>query len=174
MPMQARLDACEFSYLIIMPYFKTSQGTVYQTNGDKPWNADDTRLSNAEGSRLYRQQFIDELKPLLKPTSKGKTRIYTVLRHRSASGMKRSISLFYVDKDRELVNLDYTASIILGDRIDNKNGGIVTTGCGMDMGFALVYNLGRALWPNGTPKPHGSRNGTPDKDGGYALDHAWI
>jgi hypothetical protein len=39
----------------------------------------------------------------------------------------------------------------------------------MDVCFAAVYNLGRTLWPNGTDKPHGTRNGTPDTDGGYAL-----
>jgi hypothetical protein len=39
----------------------------------------------------------------------------------------------------------------------------------MDMGFDLVYSLGSALWPNGTDTPHGTRNGEPDSDGGYAL-----
>jgi hypothetical protein len=42
------------------------------------------------------------------------------------------------------------------------------------MGFAAVYNLGYALWPNGTPEPHGTRNGVPDRDGGYALKQCWL
>lgn len=47
-------------------------------------------------------------------------------------------------------------------------------GCGMDMGFALVYELGMKLWPDGTPEPHGQRNGEPDSNGGYALRQRWI
>lgn len=44
-------------------------------------------------------------------------------------------------------------------------------GAGYDAGFECVYQLGRALWPNGTPEPHGVRNGEPDSEGGYALRH---
>lgn len=47
-------------------------------------------------------------------------------------------------------------------------------GAGMDMGFHLVYSLGSALWPDGTKKPHGTRNGEPDRAGGYALKHQWL
>jgi hypothetical protein len=52
--------------------------------------------------------------------------------------------------------------------------GITIGGCGMDMGFELVYQLGYALWPNGTPAPHGTRNGEPDTNGGYALRQRWL
>jgi hypothetical protein len=31
-----------------------------------------------------------------------------------------------------------------------------------------------ALWPNGTDTPHGTRNGEPDTNGGYALKHRWM
>lgn len=44
----------------------------------------------------------------------------------------------------------------------------------MDMGFHVVYALGSALWPDGTPAPHGTRNGEPDTAGGYALKHEWL
>jgi hypothetical protein len=47
-------------------------------------------------------------------------------------------------------------------------------GCGMDMGFSVVCNLGAMLWPMGTDTPHGTRNGAPDSAGGYALKHKWI
>ena len=55
-----------------------------------------------------------------------------------------------------------------------KQGGAIIQGCGMDMGFSLVYELGAYLWPEGTDKPHGTRNGEPDSDGGYALNHRWL
>jgi hypothetical protein len=62
----------------------------------------------------------------------------------------------------------------MGDRFDRNREGIVVGGCGMDMGFHLVYNLGATLWPKGTEKPHGTRNGEPDTSGGYALKSRWI
>ena len=73
--------------------------------------------------------------------------IYTVLRHKSASGMSRSISLFMI-RNGEPVDIDYRAAQLLGDKIDNNHGGIKIGGAGMDMGFALVYNLSRSLFPN--------------------------
>jgi hypothetical protein len=46
--------------------------------------------------------------------------------------------------------------------------GITVGGGGMDMGFHLVYNLGRVLWPFGF-KRAGKRC-----DGGYALRQEWL
>ena len=76
-------------------------------------------------------------------------------------------------RDNDLCCIDYLVSRAIGRRI-GRHGGIVCGGCGMDMGFELVYTLGLTLWPNGTPKPHGKRNGQPDRDGGYALKHDWL
>ena len=42
------------------------------------------------------------------------------------------------------------------------------------LGYHVVYNLGYTLWPKGTSKPHGTRNGEPDSDGGYALRQYWV
>jgi hypothetical protein len=111
--------------------------------------------------------------------------LYTIVRHVSRSGMSRSISVCRPVKATdgrgrdskatlEIESLDYWVARVVKERIDQKNGGVVQTGAGMDMGFHLVYNLGRYLWPNGTPKPHGKRNGQPDSDGGYALKHRWL
>lgn len=135
------------------------------------------------------------LRKLLKP---GQT-VYCVLRSRSSSGMSRVIDLLIAQPDvrevyplkpdgkrdydatpkRKLVgygirSIGYTAAKAMGDRWDSDRQGIKIGGCGMDMGFALVYALGHAVWPNGTKKPHGSRNGEPDRDGGYALKHSWL
>jgi hypothetical protein len=55
-----------------------------------------------------------------------------------------------------------------------KNNGVKVAGCGMDMGFHLIYSLSYALFPKGTDAPHGTRNGVPDSDGGYALKHEWL
>jgi hypothetical protein len=135
------------------------------------------------------------LRKLLKP---GQT-VYCVLRRRSSSGMSRIIDLLIAYPEirdvypklpdgrtdweakpkRKRVgyairSIGYTAAKAMGDRWDNDAGGIRVSGCGMDMGFATVYSLGHAVWPKGTRKPHSTRNGEPDRDGGYALKHSWL
>lgn len=136
----------------------------------------------------------EAIERLLKAVQPGDT-MYTVLRHVSRSGMQREISLVAIDRltaadviarhaatrtdalgdiGRDaLVTLDYWVAQALGWRL-GKHGGIVVGGAGMDMGFHLVYTLGCVLWPDGTGKPHGRRNGQPDSAGGYALKHRWL
>jgi hypothetical protein len=62
--------------------------------------------------------------------------------------MSRSISLV-INGDADVRELDYNVARALGESIDGKHGGIRMGGCGMDMGFALVYSLSRALFPGG-------------------------
>lgn len=112
----------------------------------------------------------EELRAMLKPGQK----VYTILRHCSRSGMQRVIDLKIIDKDGDHLHIGPKAAIAMGDRYDYRRNGIVAGGCGMDMGFNLVYNLGSYLWPKGTGKPHGRRNGEPDTSGGYALKHEWL
>lgn len=59
------------------------------------------------------------------------------------------------------------------------NHAIKCHGCGMDMGFDLVYTLGRCLYPKGFKLPKGKRGRNGDKsgfdnDGGYALNQIWL
>ena len=119
----------------------------------------------------YTQTEVSEslkyLHKMLKPGSK----VFTVLRNVSRSGMSRRIDLYTIH-GKETVYLSHAAAVVMGD--PRPTDGIKVGGCGMDMGFHLVYNLGATMWPKGTPKPHGSRNGEPDSDGGYALKHSWL
>ena len=87
--------------------------------------------------------------------------VYTVLRHVSQSGMSRDISLKTVE-DGQIRDITYTASIALGEKPKDKNGQRVirVNGCGMDMGFHLVYGLSSVLY------------GHEDR-GGYKLSHEW-
>lgn len=73
-----------------------------------------------------------------------------------------------------LRSIGWLAARAMGDGFDRDRQGVKIGGCGMDMGFSLVYNLGATIWPKGTPKPHGRRNGEPDREGGYALKHSWL
>ena len=122
----------------------------------------------------------EELREILKP---GDT-VYTLLRSVSRSGMSRSISL-YTFKDNEPMMLDYATSILTGYKLD-KNEGVKIGGCGMDMGYALVYALSNALYRDGY-KCLGSRcpsnfhinnrdktKTEPIHTDGYALKHRWL
>lgn len=73
-------------------------------------------------------------------------RLYTVLRHVSASGMQREISVKAVQDD-EVMHLDY----LVGQALDltyGKHNGLKVRGCGMDMGFHLVDSINRATGLN--------------------------
>ena len=111
----------------------------------------------------------ETLERLLEPG----TIVYTVLRHVSRSGMQRSIQLKVVEEG-DIVDISWAVAVVLDVSMDAKHGGIKISGCGEDKGFALVYELGTVLWPQGTPEPHGTRNGEPDSFGGYALKHRWV
>lgn len=134
-----------------------------------------------------RADAVTHLREILKP---GDT-VTTVLRHVARSGMSRSISAM-IPGTSEVEDITYWAARAMGDRIDQNHGGVIMGGCGMDMGFALVYNLARTLWPQGHPctgeaeRPNrcpsndhsnGERTYSPElhhRDGGYALRQRWL
>jgi hypothetical protein len=113
---------------------------------------------------MNKQECIEQLTDWLTPTNGEKTTIYTITRHVSASGMSRNISAFCI-KNNEIVELDYFIGRITGFK-HSKNGGLIIKGCGMDMGFHLVYTLSRALYENNIQRP--------DNDGGYILNQKWL
>jgi hypothetical protein len=150
-------------------YLEFPDGFVIKTDTPQ-YHTDAKRLTKKEGEAKRKAYCREQLLKILKP---GDT-VYTILRHVSASGMSRRIDLYTI-KDNTKVYLSGYAADLMGDKLSDKpGGGIVVTGCGMDMGFSLVCNLGYCLWPNGTPEAHGWRNGEPDSDGGYALKHEWL
>ena len=125
-------------------------------------------MGNKMQAAQDKSEAIEKLSAMLKPNDT----VYTVLRHVSASGMQRRIDC-YIMRDNQPRYISYYVAKATGRKLSDK-GGIVCNGCGMDMGFDLVYSLGYYVWPNGTPEAHGNRNGAPDYDGGYALRHEWI
>ena len=146
---------------------RAPNGSVFFTL-NPAWHQDCTPIPRKDSARARQDYCRDELRTMLTP---GQT-VYCILRHRSTSGMTWRISLAIID-GAELRIIDRLAADAMGAKI-HKYEGIIANGCGMDMGFHLVYNLGRALWPDGTPTPHGTRNGEPNSDGGYALKSSWV
>jgi hypothetical protein len=147
-----------------MAYYQNvdnNQIEEFETDPGSEW----IQRTKVDGAKLQHEQACTELRKLLKPDDT----VNTILRHCSRSGMRRHISLL-TDGLTDITH--YAALAMGGKRADD--GGIKVDGCGMDMGFDLVYRLGHILWPSGTSKPHGTRNGEPDTDGGYALKHRWL
>lgn len=150
------------------------------------------------------EEYAETREALLKFLKPGAT-VYTTLLHVSRSGMQREIGLWTIvvpTDGREPYNqyLSGYAAKLLGHR-RGKRDGVVVNGCGMDMGFAVVYELSRALWPNGhgcigegcpsNDHSNGDRDYTPHNadevsaltpgyvahwhnDGGYALKQRWL
>ena len=105
---------------------------------------------------LQQQEAQEELRQIIKP---GDT-VYTVLRHVSRSGMTRGIDLYTIkdNRPRWLTGLAGKAMGTPQSRADwDRERGLRVSGCGMDMGFHLVYNLAYYLFGDG-----------------YALKHEWL
>lgn len=105
-------------------------------------------------------------------------KIYTVLRHVSNSGMFRIIDVFAI-RNNQLLYLTSLVEKLTHYKRDKTRYGLRVGGCGMDMGFAVVYDFSRACFPAGFKyrKNEHHRNNDPslrDGDGGYALKQGWI
>jgi hypothetical protein len=95
----------------------------------------------------YSKELIAEQKAYLLSTLPPGATVYTQLNHVSRSGMMRSITPLVIvnGAPRRIVR---SVCILLDQSIDAYDG-VRMGGCGMDMGFALVYNLSRILYPEG-------------------------
>jgi hypothetical protein len=123
-----------------------------------------------------RQEAVAKLREMLKPGDK----VYTILRHVARSRMTRHVSAVIIHEGKPF-EISYLVARCLDYRRNRDDGGLVVGGCNMDMGFEIVYNLGRKLFPKGfKPSEAGrqGRNGSDDKavdkDGGYSLNHEWL
>lgn len=110
---------------------------------------------------MTEQEAIRELKKVVKP---GDT-VYCILRHVSRSGMQRRIS-FVVFKKTGPYYLDYRIAHALGLALSPDKDGVVVYGCGMDMGFSVVYDLCRVLW--------GKTRKNAKHKAGYQLTSRWL
>lgn len=101
---------------------------------------------------MRRDEAIEELRELL-PRD---TEVLLVLEHVSSTGMTRHIKPYVTTPTgmRHLSGLIEEAGF--GKRF-KKRDGIAVGGCGMDMGFHLVYTVSHYLWGDG-----------------YALRHRWL
>lgn len=166
----------------------------------RAWDAISTHTSrqgaDAAVRRLHerdeREVVLDRLREWCPPG----TTVYTVMRHVSSSGMFRVIEpVVFGNSDRS--NPIYLTRSVADAGIFKYNArhdGLELGGCGMDMGFELVYTLSHNLYPKGfecvgkgdpdvyqsycpsNDHSNGDRNYEPHwhSSGGYALRHRWL
>lgn len=102
----------------------------------------------------------DDLREIVKP---GDT-VFTILRHVSRSGMLRAIDC-YVYRDNEPRRITWSVAKACGFTYSRRHEALTVGGCGMDMGFHVVYTLGRVLFTGVKKERHA--------DSGYALNQRW-
>lgn len=112
----------------------------------------------------YTKQEIKEAKNMLLTILRPGDTVYTILRHVSNSGMSRAIDVYQII-DNQPRCITHLVAQVLGYSQDKKHDyALKVGGCGMDMGFHIVYSLSCALY-------------CPDKydhDSAYSLKHKWI
>ena len=91
-----------------------------------------------------RDESIAQLREWIKP---GDT-VYTVLRSVSKSGMSRTLDVYLIE-DSDPMRITWSVSKAAGFTYSDRAEAIRADGCGMDMGFHVVYNLSRVLFPDG-------------------------
>lgn len=115
---------------------------------------------------------IEAMKESLRAILPPGSTVYTVLRHVSRSGMLRAIDVYAikcVDGVIEKYWLTPKVAAVCGYSINKRHDALTVNGCGMDMGFDVVYNLSYALYGRVTdPALETTR------DGGYSLKHQWL
>jgi hypothetical protein len=108
------------------------------------------------------QASITRLREILTP---GDT-VYTVMTHVSRSGMLRHIKPLAHYKG-EVVNVSWDVARALDWQMNKDRDAVKVDGCGMDMGFHLVYSLSYALFRD-------SAQIDSRQQSGYLLNQRWL
>lgn len=128
--------------------------------------------------------------------------VTTSSQHTSRSGMYRVIRVLVGSADGGVRDVSGLVSTATGMKWDDRHYGVGVGGCGMDMGYHIVYSLSRVLYRDGFPctgvkdwttDANGNRTRCPSNDHvnergderdytpgrmhsdpGYALQHRWV
>ena len=113
-------------------------------------------MTKKEVKQQIKKEAIDILKSIIKKDDV----LYTQLNHVSQSGMMRHISIKYIKNNKPMDITGYIAEANDWKEAKNRFGGyngIKVGGCGMDMGFHVIYNISKTLFNDG-----------------YAIKHQWL
>ena len=95
-------------------------------------------------TKQEKNEAIESLRALFPPGSTA----HTILRHVSRSGMSRAIDVYKLAGD-DARRCSRLVSEATGITFSEKREALQVGGCGMDMGFHVVYELSHALYPDG-------------------------
>jgi len=99
-----------------------------------------------------REEAIEKLKEAIKPGDL----LYTQLEHVTKSGMTRFIRVRKIEHNYPY-NYTYLVAKALDWTYSDKYEAVKVGGCGMDMGFHLIYSLSSVLY-----------------DDGYEINQRWL
>jgi len=144
------------------------------------WNALPEKVPSDVQSKVESARYLLQI---IQPGDTAKT----ILRHVSRSGMMRHISVIVGGED-----VTWHVARLLGDKRAD-DGGLKIGGCGMDMGFEIVYRMSCELFPEGfrctgedcRSNDHCNKHGDEYRrknfkgkmhtgDGGYAIQQKWL
>jgi len=120
----------------------------------------ETKESKKEQTKREQNEALDFLLDVF--AKQERPTAYTILKSVSASGMSRTMKVV-TSHEGQVIDLTYYVARAGIGTLTEKNGQRVLRvgGCGMDMGFHIVYSLSCALY--------GSAN-----RGGYTLRQEWL
>lgn len=128
------------------------------------------KITAKEGKRLQQEDACAKLREMLPPCST----VWTVLKRVGRSGMSREISVI-VKTATGPRNVSWLVARAAGFRMSKGSDALSVGGCGMDMGFHVVYGLSSVLYRGGfgcvgkgccsNDHGNGDRDYTPHYDG---------
>jgi hypothetical protein len=124
----------------------------------------------------YTKAEVAEAREMLTRLCPPGTKVYTVLRHVSRSGMLRHISLF-VMHEGDIRPITWSAARVLGYPLASTgHHALKVGGAGMDMGFHVVHSLSYALhgYPEHTTWEQTVKEQRKPNRPGYSLTHEWL
>ena len=101
---------------------------------------------------MNKEEAIEKLREVINPNDT----LWTQVHHVTKSGMTRYIGVRLL-KDNYPYNYTFHVAKALGWKLSDKHEGVKVGGCGMDMGFHLIYSLSHVLYGDG-----------------YAIKQSWL
>ncbi len=140
------------------------------------WVKLNLRKKEQEGRDKEKAQQIKDLRKLLKRCN---NKVFGIVKSVSSSGMSRNIDFYAFECVKGEVKkhwLSYRIAGLLDYSFNDNKESVKVSGCGMDMIFSVVYNLGSCLYPKGDGKTITGRNGSKEAetDGGYLLTSEYL
>lgn len=149
-------------------YLRDAEGNMCATNFDTTRDAGIETLTGAKGWRAYQAYTLERLRPFVPVNTELVIVAMNTPRRADGTIYHRIFVAHNQFGKPQIREITRDVAIVLGYRTDSYDRPGLG-GYGYSKSVQIAHDLGRALWPNGTPEPHSTRNGKPDTAGEYAL-----